>query len=315
VAPITDDGRASRTADGFPASVNPFPQAGFQPSLGLGDVSTPKIDVSDAIKPQTVIDLTSRLQPDGRLQWTPPPGRWTALRLGWTMTGATNGPAEPEATGLEVDKLDPDAVRRYIDAYLGLYEQATGGKLGAIGVQSLLTDSWEAGVQNWTPRIFEEFRRRRGYDPVPFAPALAGRIVGSADLSDRFLWDFRQTLKDLVADSHQGILAQALKARGMTYYTEAQGDTPRAIADGMTLKAPADIPTAEYWYRPFAAGLGQLSLIADLEEAASAAHVYGKTVVAAEALTVAAPLDPWSFSPAMLKPVATASSRAVSTAS
>jgi len=89
------------------------------------------------------------------------------LRFGWSLTGQTNGPAEDDATGLEVDKLDPVAVRGYIDHYLGLYDRATGGKLGAAGVQNLLTDSWEAGVQNWTPTLLARFRARRGYDPRP----------------------------------------------------------------------------------------------------------------------------------------------------
>jgi hypothetical protein len=280
-------------------------KAGFEPTLG-SDPATPQMtaDSRSVVRKSQVLDLTSGMSAEGRLNWTPPAGHWTVLRFGYSLTGHKNGPAEPGATGLEVDKLDPDAVNRYLDAYLGKYASASGGHLGANGVQNLLTDSWEAGVQNWTPQLVDAFRSRRGYDPLPYLPVLTGRIVDSVDTSERFLWDFRQTLKDLVADNHHGVLAKELHARGMGYYSEAQGDTPRAIADGMTLKARSDIPTAEYWYRPFATGPGQPSLKADLEEAASAAHIYGKPLAAAEALTVAAGNDPWSFSPAMLKPVA-----------
>lgn len=277
-------------------------KAGFQPTLGRQDYPTPA--GPGAIPPSRVIDLTARLRPDGRLDWTPPKGDWTVLRLGWSLTGRTNNPAEREATGLEVDKFDPAAVRRYMDRYLAMYQEATGSEFGPNGIQTLLTDSWEAGVQNWTPKIGEEFRKRRGYDFTPYLPVLAGRVVGSSEISDRFLVDFRRTLEELVADNHQKVLAEALHARSMTYYTEIQGDTPRAIADGMTVKARSDIPTAEYWYRSFTAGPGQYSLKADMEEAASAAHVYGKPLAAAESLTVAALYDPWAFSPRMLKPVA-----------
>lgn len=277
-------------------------KAGFQVTLGEFDYATPS--VSAAIRPERVIELTSKLLANGRLNWTPPKGNWTVLRMGWSLTGRMNNPAEAEATGLEVDKYDPAAVRRYIDRHLAMYEDATGRAFGPDGIQSLVTDSWEAGAQNWTPAIRDEFRKRRGYDMTPFVPVLAGRVVGSADMSDRFLRDFRQTLKDMVADNHQRVLAEAAHQRRMTYYTEAQGDAPRAIADGMTLKARSDIPTAEYWYRAFAAGPGQFALKADLHEAASAAHVYGKPLAAAESLTVGALLDPWSFSPRMLKPVA-----------
>lgn len=281
-------------------------KAGFQSTLGDAEEAASSANAArpGAIFAGDVIDLTSRMGPDGRLAWTPPAGAWTVLRFGWSLTGATNGPAEPEATGLEVDKLDAAAVGRYIDAYLKLYDEATGGKLGASGVENLLTDSWEAGTQNWTPGLLQAFRDRRGYDPTPFLPVLAGRVVDTSEVSDRFLWDYRQTLKDLLVDNHYTVLAKALHARGMGYYSEAQGDTPRAIGDGMTMKSRADIPTAEYWYRPFATAPGQPPLKADLLEAASVAHVYGRPFVAAESLTVAASEDMWGFSPAMLKPVA-----------
>lgn len=287
------------------ARINGFEaKAGFEPTIQPDAVGSPEAPRDAVIDRAKVLDLTTRLRPDGTLDWTPPSGRWTVLRLGWSLTGKVNSPAEPSSTGLEVDKLDAGAVRRYLASYLDLYKDASGGKIGPAGVQTLLTDSWEAGVQNWTPAMLDEFRARRGYDPTPYLPVLTGRVVGSSDVSERFLFDFRQTLKDLVADNHNGVIASELRARGMSYYTEGLGDSTRGIVDGMTLKARADIPTAEFWYRPFATSPGQPPLKADLEEAASAAHVYGKTLVAAEALTVGAPLDPWAFSPAMLKPVA-----------
>jgi hypothetical protein len=297
------------TLDGlvFSASprVNRFEaKAGFQTSIDPDVTPTPAAGPSGVIAARQVLDLTSKLAPDGRLDWTPPKGDWTVLRFGWTLTGQTNGPAEASATGLEVDKLDPAAVQRYADNYLGLYDEASGGRLGAAGVNALITDSWEAGFQNWTPGLLAEFKARRGYDPTSFAPVLAGRVVDSAEASERFLWDYRLTLKELLADAHYSVLAKAAHDRGMTYYTEASGDNPRVLGDGMTLKGRSDIPTAEFWYRDFASGPDQLSLRADLQEAASAAHVYGKPLAAAESLTVAGGQDPWSFSPAMLKPVA-----------
>ncbi|HEX7854172.1 MAG TPA: glycosyl hydrolase [Sphingobium sp.] len=305
VAPVADKGGVTLThlsliggarVDAFEA------KAGFAPVAPARDnsVDIPSGNVVDGAK---VIDISRHLRADGSLDWIPPAGRWTIMRFGWSLTGKVNAPAEPSATGLEVDKFDPAAVRRYMTRYLDMYEQATG-KGGGAGINGLLTDSWEAGVQNWTPRMVDEFTKRRGYDPLRFLPVLAGRVVGSMDQSEKFLFDFRQTLKDLVADNHYGVIASEVRARGMTYYTEALGDSPRAIADGMTIKSRADIPTAEFWYRPFSTLPGQPPLKADLEEAASAAHVYGKALVAAEALTVAAISDPWSFSPSMLKPVA-----------
>ena len=278
-------------------------KSGFQASIDAQAPPTAMADRDGVIPAGGVIDLTDKLEAEGRLRWTAPPGRWTIVRLGWSLTGQTNGPAQARDTGLEVDKLDPVLVRAYLEHYLDIYRDAMQAPLGAGSVQNLLTDSWEAGVQNWTPTLLAQFKRRRGYDPLPYIPTLIGRVVVDSATSERFLWDFHRTLEEALADNHYGVIAQVLHERGMSYYTEAQGDTPRAIGDGLAIKSRADIPTAEYWYRAFATAPGQPSLKADLREAASAAHFYGKPLAAAESLTVAAGSDPWAYSPAMLKPV------------
>jgi hypothetical protein len=277
-------------------------KAGFQSVVDpatLGDAPA-----GPGIDPGTVVDLTAHMRADGSLDWAPPPGRWTILRFGWSLTGAVNGPAEASATGLEVDKLDAAAVADYASHLFALYSNQAGVPTGGAGITSLLCDSWEAGVANWTPGLPVAFASTRGYELTPWLPTLAGYVVGDGAQSDAALFDFRQTLKDMVVTRYYQVLADAAHRAGMSYYTEVQGDTPRAISDGMTAKARADVPTGEFWYRPFAAVAGQPSLVADLQEAASAAHVYGRRLVAAESLTVAADGDMWGFSPAMLKVVA-----------
>lgn len=275
-------------------------KAGFEPTVAADAHDAP---TTTGVDPARVIDLTSRVSADGRLDWNAPRGDWVVVRLGWSLTGRTNAPAEPEATGLEVDKLDRAAVTRYIDTYLDKYRRDAGVPMGREGISGLLTDSWEVGTQNWTSAILADFRRLRGYDPLPWLPVLAGYVVQDSPASDAFLADFRQTLKDLVVANHYAVLAGVAHANGMTYSTEVQGDLPRAIVDGLTAKGQSDIPTAEYWFRPFTAGPGQPPLLADLREAASAAHLYGRPMAAAESLTMAAFSDPWSTAPNVLKPV------------
>ena len=192
-------------------------KAGFTPSLGPDAPATPAAPRDAVVRSAAVINLSRQMSPDGTLEWTPPPGEWTVIRFGWSLTGTVNGPAEPSALGLEVDKFDPAAVRRYLHHYLDLYRQATAHEPGPQGVQSLLTDSWESKVQNWTPAMLAEFRTRRGYDPLRFLPALAGRVVDSSDASERFLFDFRRTLKELLADNHYGRSSVRAKARGVQY--------------------------------------------------------------------------------------------------
>src|SRR5262245_18147692 len=114
--------------------------------------------------------------------------------LAYSLTGRVNDPASLAGTGLEVDKLDREAVQRYMNTYLGKFEHALGPDLiGPRGLQSLVVDIYEAGAQNWTAGMLKEFRTRRGYDLRPWLPVLAGRVIESARSSDRLLWDFRKT--------------------------------------------------------------------------------------------------------------------------
>ncbi|MEQ6332284.1 glycosyl hydrolase [Sphingobium sp. MK2] len=254
----------------------------------------------DAINPAKVIDLTDKLRPDGTLDWTAPAGSdWRIVRMGWSLTGKTNHPATPEATGLEVDKYDAAAVRRYLETYLGMYRDTVGTEwIGKKGIRALLTDSIEVGAANWTPRMVEEFRTRRGYDPVPFLPALTGAVVGSPARSDAFLYDFRQTLADLMADAHYGTVAKVAHEHGLTVYGEALENGRPVLGDDLAMRAHADVPMAALWTFN-RGGKPRPTLIGDMKGAASVAHIYGQNIVSAESMTSA--FAPWAFAPSDLK--------------
>ncbi len=261
-------------------------------------LATPHSQPGSAIDSTTVIDLTSKMQPDGTLTWDAPAGTWTIVRMGYSLTGITNHPAPPEATGPEVDKLNKAYVTDYMNKYLDNYKAATSGKLGASGVGYVITDSWEAGTQNWTNDMLAEFQKRRGYSATPYLPVLTGHIVNNAEDSDRFLWDFRKTIADLVAENHYGTIADILHSRGMKVYGESHESGRATIGDGMEMKRYTDVPMAAMWTRPGA----QFGSQADIRESASVAHIYGQNLVAAESLTSS--VGPWAWSPAMLKPTA-----------
>ncbi|MFD1786159.1 glycosyl hydrolase [Sphingomonas floccifaciens] len=255
------------------------------------------------VAPASVIDLTDRLRPDGTLDWTAPKGsRWRVVRLGWSLIGKTNHPATPDSTGLEVDKMDGAAVRRYLDTYLARYKAAAGeGMIGARGVRALLTDSIEAGPANWTPALLDRFKALRGYDPTPWLPALTGVVVDSRARSDAFLYDWRRTLADLVASEHYGTVARVAHDAGLTVYGEALEDQRPQLGDDMAMRAHADVPMAAMWtFRKD--GAPRPTLIGDALGAASIAHVAGKRYVAAESFTSFG--APWAFAPADLKRVA-----------
>jgi hypothetical protein len=281
-------------------------KAAFVPMADLYQYTTPKVAASIAIKKSEVIDLMAKMQPDGTLDWTPPEGKWLVLRIGYSLLGITNHPATPEATGLEVDKLDRRFVKDYLEKYLDSYKDAVGADLmGKRGIQYVINDSWEAGSQNWTDNMLAQFQTLRGYDPIPWLPVLTGRIVGSAEESDRFLWDFRKTIADLIANEHYGQLEATLHERGMGHYGESHEAGRAFVADGMEVKKFNEVPMSAMWTQLPGVNKVQYGANADVRESASVAHIYGQNLVAAESMTASA-AAPWAWSPATLKPTADA---------
>lgn len=251
------------------------------------------------IPSRQVLNLTDRMKPDGTLDWTPPRGKWRIVRIGYSLLGTTNHPAPEEATGLEVDKFDGAAVRQYLQTYLGMYRDAAGAELvGQKGIRALLTDSIEVGAANWTPRMIEQFKRLRGYDPTPFLPTLTGVIIGSRAESDRFLYDYRRTLADLMASEHYGTVAAVAHENGLRVYGEALEDVRPSLGDDMTMRKYADVPMAALWTWN-RQSMPRPTLIGDMRGAASVAHIYGQNIVAAESMTAAS--APWAFAPADLR--------------
>nr|AHF25049.1 glycoside hydrolase family 2 [uncultured bacterium Contig1514] len=209
------------------------------------------------------------------------------------MTGKQNHPAPPEATGLEVDKLDPVAWELYVRTYLDMYKNASGGQMGEKGIQYILTDSYEAECETWTPAMYEEFAKRRGYDLTAWMPVLAGEVIGSPAQSDAFLFDWRTTLNDLIADNYTLMSKIAREDYGMLgRYTEAHEAGRAFVGDGMDLKATAEVPMGAMWidaswlaHTPDG-GVDRSVYDADDKESSSVAHIYGQNIAAAESMTV-----------------------------
>lgn len=281
-------------------------KAAFFLDAGTHSLPTPHVSPVDVLDRSEIVDLTSRVRPDGTLDWTPPAGHWAILRVGYSLLGITNHPASPEGTGLEVDKLSRVAVKAHMDHYLGRYESLLGPKLiGSHGLRAMVNDSWEAGAQNWTPELAAEFLRRRGYSLISWLPALTGRIIGSAEETDRFLWDFRRTLGELLTENHYGQIAASLRQRNMIHYGESHEVFRAFIGDGMDVKRDDDIPMGAMWMPADPPLPAQKQGDADLRESASVAHLYGKNLVAAESMTtLGVPGQAFAFAPEDLKATA-----------
>jgi hypothetical protein len=244
-------------------------------------VPTPPAPKTAEINRSDIVDLTSKMDKDGTLHWNAPEGNWTILRMGYSLTGAKNRPATTAGFGYEVDKLSAKYVQSYFQGYMDPIQKNLGDLTGT-ALQYMTMDSWEAGMQNWTDEMIAEFHRRRGYDPTPYLPVLAGRVVESADVSDRFLWDFRRTLADMFADNFYGTMDGELKQKGMGAYAEASGVALEIPEDTLLNKSKVDIPMAEFWVHALHP---ESMYFVDVRGAASAAHVYGKPIVATESFT------------------------------
>jgi alpha-L-rhamnosidase len=244
-------------------------------------VPTPTAPPSAEIARADVIDIAKKMDKDGTLHWDVPAGKWTILRMGYSLTGAKNRPSVPAGSGYEVDKLSAKYVQQYFHGYTDPIQQHLGPLMGST-LEYMTMDSWEAGMQNWTDEMASEFQRRRGYDPTPYLPVLAGHVVESADVSDRFLWDFRRTLADMYADNFYATMDAELKKRGMKAYSEASGVALEIPEDTLLNKSKVDIPMAEFWVRALHP---ESMYYVDVRGAASAAHVYGKPIVATESYT------------------------------
>jgi hypothetical protein len=274
-------------------------KAGFRP--WREDTPTRKAEQAVAIATEDVVDLTAKMKSDGTLDWQVPAGNWIITRLGYSLTGRQNHPASPEATGLEVDKLDAVAVKKYINAYLDMYKDATGGMMGNRGLRYMILDSYEAGHMTWTKNMPQEFAKRRGYDLKMWVPVLTGRVVKSTEASEQFLWDFRKTIGELIVENHYDVIGEELHKRGMKRYTESHEDKRIYLADGMDVKRKADVPMSAMWTPGSLAGGvdEEVRSEADIREAASVAHIYGQNIVAAESMTSIQ--NAFTFTPEKLK--------------
>lgn len=266
------------------------------------------VEARPALAPADVVVLTDRMEKDGRLRWDAPAGSWAVLRFGYTSTGARNGPATAEGTGLEADKMDPAAVEHHFHSFPEkLIAQA--GELAGSTLRFILVDSWEAGFQNWTAAFPVEFEKRRGYSLLPWLPVLTGETVGSARESEAVLFDFRRTIADLIRESYYERLAALLHERKVELHAEViYGGGGYPPLDVLRSTQPVDLPMFEFWtrtnkdtlleYDNAAAGAGDPGAL-ELNLPAAAAAGYGKPLLGSEAYTGYAH---YSESPADLKP-------------
>jgi len=236
----------------------------------------------DSVTPSgRLVDLTGRMGSDGRLKWDAPPGKWLILRYGHASNFKMTRPSPAAAVGLECDRLAAAGIEAHYGAFLQKIFEGAGAAAGKT-LRYVHIDSWEAGGQNWTATFPAEFRVRRGYDLRPWLPVLTGRVVGSAELSERFLWDVRMTVSEMIRDNYAGRLKGLARTHSIKLSIEAYG---HLCIDNLSYAGASDMPISEFWARGEGLFPGPGGYEASTKVMASAAHTYGKPVVGAEAFT------------------------------
>ena len=237
---------------------------------------TPDYPASVAIDPARIIDLTNKMDANGKLEWEVPSGEWVIMRFAHEATGGRVKHARPNLMGLECDKMSVEAAKVQWNSYV----KPIIDNLTAIGCppEGITMDSHEAGAQNWTPGFEQEFLRRKGYDIHTYLPAMMGYVVGSVTDSESFLYDLRRTIGDVISDNYYGTLQQLCDEAGVTFTAQATGNGLSLPADNFQAKGRVQKPQGEFWTSHKDGGY-------DVKETSAAAHLYGKPIASAEAFT------------------------------
>ena len=230
-------------------------------------------------------DISDKMTADGTLNWSVPEGNWTVLRFGYTITNAHVSTYSADWKGHVIDYLSRDAFDRYWNEIVEpLLDDA--GPLAGTTLKQLETDSWECGGMNWSPDFAADFIKYRGYEPIPYLPVFAGKIVESRDVSNVFLADFRKTLGDCVADNHYQVFAEYAHKHDMQIQPESGGPHAGPL-DAIKNLGKSDIVMGEFWapspHRPRPVNRFFI------KQSSSVAHIYGKKYVGAESFTTIGP--------------------------
>lgn len=251
------------------------------------------------VDPSSIVDITDKMDPSGVLLWDAPEGKWSVLRIGHVNTGMRNGPAPPEATGWEANKLDASGAKANFEGYIGrLLADNSSLKNGLL--DGILIDSWECKTQTWTAGLDKTFREQWDYSLFPMFPAIFGYVVEDPETTARFLRDWRVTLNDLLVKNFFGEMGSIARENGLKISFEtASGDI--FPGDILEYYKYADVPMCEFWHPRMDSYVGSFEF-KPVRPCVSASRIYGKGRTAAEAFTS---FDlSWNEHPRFLKDIA-----------
>jgi hypothetical protein len=282
-----------------PAGQERIPNIGNKALFAPGHIAPLPATFRD-LSPASVISRDQIVDLTGRQEWDVPAGKWLVIRFGYSTTGKDNHPAPESGRGLECDKFSREAIAVHYQNLIGKLvakNKALAGKGKAL--VSTHIDSWEVGTQNWTPKMLAEFKARRGYDVRPFLPAFMGYVIDSDEVTERFLWDLRQTVSDLIVENYAAELRRLANKDGLRLSIEGYSWDNNVPVDETAYAGQADEPIAEFWAWP-CGGFPRVYTANSCPGTTSAAHTYGKRIIGAEAFT-SSDAEKWQSHPATIK--------------
>jgi hypothetical protein len=266
-------------------------------------LATPVAEDGSMIDKSDVIDLSVQMQSDGYLSWEIPEGTWEITRFVCTNTGEPLKAPSPNSVGLSMDHFSPEATQFHFNYFIDRLQE-TLGDIGNKPIKYFYLCSYEVVGFVWTPNMLGEFENRRGYDMTPYLPVLQGKTVQNKEITERFLYDYRKTLSDLLIENLYLRGREIINPYGLKLCSESGGPGApihNVPVDALRALGVLDIPRGEFWYKHQRFDEFGFDVMQLVKEISCAAHIYGKKEVQGEAFTS---FLHWQEGPAELKPLA-----------
>jgi len=232
-----------------------------------------------AVKKDEVLNITSHRDASGKLTWDVPEGEWIIQHSGMSQTGVQIHPVPSgEVMGFAADIMSKTSIQASFDAYIGqILKRIPPEKRKTL--TNIVLDSYEQGSANWTDGFAQKFKAAYGYDPMPWTPVLKGHVVESPEQSDRFLWDLRRLVADLIPENFSGTIREKSRENGLTLWHEPYAGHGFP-GEFFNLGKYTDVPAGEFWVSESPG-----DHFSTCRAASSVANVYGRKIVSVEAFT------------------------------
>jgi len=217
-----------------------------------------------------------------------PEGEWEITRYVCTGLGVPLKRSSPNSNGRMIDHFSKEAQQTHLQFFMDKLTPYFGNNFQNTALKYLYNDSYEIKGSVWTPKMIAEFKARRGYDMTEYLPVLDGKIVENKEITKRFLYDYTQTLSDMMVENHYQFGKEYCNRYGLGYYAEGGGPGPPihdVPVESIKALGALTVPRGEFWYDYAHYDEDGFNSLLFIKGAASASHLYNQKYVEAESFT------------------------------